>query len=122
MKSWYCADKKCKTFNVEETSIVCNKCHAPRPFNSLPKDLVFPVYLPLNDNIKLNAQAKIFSQLLYVIPTISAKEESFENMLKLIRKKEKVATNCDFNKIKVIDLFLEHRALQIANEKLKHPD
>jgi len=70
MKQWKCANRKCKHFNLEESTLRCKKCQTPRPFKTLPKDLVFPLYLPMNEKIRDNELAMVFSQVLYFVPNV----------------------------------------------------
>ena len=47
--------------------------------------------------------------------------DDFEDLLKQVRTKEKNAKNKDFNKIKVIDSYLDTRASMIAQAKDRLP-
>ena len=116
MKQWKCANRKCKHFNLEESTLRCKKCQTPRPFKTLPKDLVFPLYLPMNEKIRDNELAMVFSQVLYFVPNVKIQED-FEEVLKQAKTKEKNAKHKDFNKIKMIEDFLVIRDEIIKTER-----
>lgn len=54
MKQWQCGNGGCRHFNTVEMSLTCKKCQAPRPRATLPADLMFPLYVPLNPTVELN--------------------------------------------------------------------
>ena len=64
MKAWKCGLRKCGHYNTQETSLTCKKCGSPRPRNTLPQDLVFPLYVPQDPSKEINRQAAAMEKLL----------------------------------------------------------
>ena len=116
MKQWHCGNKKCGHLNTVETSLTCKKCDSPRPKSTLPLDLLFPLYLPLNSTIEINRQATVMEKLLQMMPLIDM-NQSMESFLKDIKLKEKAKAVKDFDKINIIDDFLGMRAKYIQSRK-----
>ena len=106
MKQWECT---CKHQNTVEMSLTCKQCSNPRPRSTLPKDLVFPLYVPLDPTKERNRQVSIMEKLLQIVPIID-RNTNLEEKLKEIQEKEmaKEAKNLDkdFDKINTIEEFL----------------
>lgn len=66
----------------------CEKCGKPRPRDTLPSDLVFPIYVPQDPSIELNAQVIIMEKLLQQVPPIDIADD-VEQKLVAIKKSEK---------------------------------
>ena len=49
---------------MQKTSMFCEKCGKPRPKDTLPLDLVFPIYVPPDPSIELNSQVIVMEKLL----------------------------------------------------------
>ena len=60
MKQWQCVKKTCKFFNSVEMSLACAGCGVARPKTTLPHDIMFPFYLPLDTTNDLNRYTQIF--------------------------------------------------------------
>jgi hypothetical protein len=48
MKEWDCSNKNCNYHNTNQLSLLCKKCNGVRPNNSIPTDLIFDLFVPLN--------------------------------------------------------------------------
>lgn len=120
MKQWECPQGDCKHHNTVEMSLTCKRCKNPRPRSTLPKDLVFPLYVPLDPMKESNRQVAIMEKLLQIVPVIDS-NANLEEMLKEIKQKEKEKgtknLDKDFDKINTIEKFLEMRANYIRKKQ-----
>ena len=89
-------------------SLACKQCGTARPKNTLPLDIMFPLYVPVNtavvdkDAVNLNFYTSVFEKLLNIIPLVES-NNTLSQMLKDIKKKEKEKSTKDFDKIDIID-------------------
>ena len=68
MNQWQCFRRGCGFFNSIEMSLACKSCGAARPRNTLPQDLLFPLYVPMNISGELDRYTQVFERLLTMIP------------------------------------------------------
>mmetsp|Transcript_22744 Transcript_22744/g.35025 ORF Transcript_22744/g.35025 Transcript_22744/m.35025 type:complete len:104 (-) Transcript_22744:936-1247(-) len=99
-------------------SLSCKKCESPRPRQTLPSDLLFPLYVPLNPSIEINRFTQIFERLLRVAPLIDSQEDMGQR-LKDIRTKEKRSSIKNFELINILDSFLEMRQTIIDRKRME---
>ena len=116
MKKWRCGNRKCKHFNTVEMSLQCKKCKMPRPRGTLPADLMFPLYVPLNPTIEVNRQVTLMEQLLQIIPVVGVSED-FGEKLKSLKAQEKAKAVKDFDKINIIEDFGRMKEGHLAQRK-----
>jgi len=89
-------------------SLACKQCGTARPKNTLPLDIMFPLYVPINVAIELNRFVSVFEKLLNIIPMVEVTSDLSEE-LRAIKLKEKNKTTKDFDKINIIEDFLQVR-------------
>ena len=120
MKKWNCQNKSCNAHNPVEMSLSCKKCSAPRPPSTLPADLIFPLFMPIDSSIQMNQYVTIAEKVFFMVKIIDVNED-LEEKLKGIKNAEKSkkeeAGEKDFEKINLIDSFLEMRANAIQARK-----
>ena len=88
--------------------MACKQCGTARPKNTLPLDIMFPLYVPINVAIELNRFVSVFEKLLNIIPMVEVTSDLSEE-LRAIKLKEKNKTTKDFDKINIIEDFLQVR-------------
>lgn len=71
-------------------------------------DIMFPLYVPINVAIELNRQVSVFEKLLNIIPMVEVTSD-LSKELRAIKAKEKNKTTKDFDKINIIEDFLQVR-------------
>ena len=88
-------------------------------------DHIFPLYVPLNPAIEINRQSLILEKLFKTVPPIYHDKNNNKGLIELLKdiknkekKKANSGGNTDFDKINIIDDFLELRASIIAQEKI----
>jgi len=112
MKIWRCGNPECAFLNKVEMSLQCKKCNMPRPPKTVPPDLMFPLYVPLNPMTKINRQVTIMERLLYIVPLLEDSDDPNERLevrLKKIKTRERKKDVNDLEKINAIDDFLGMR-------------
>jgi hypothetical protein len=101
-------------------SLSCKKCSAARPPSTLPADLIFPLFMPIDSSIQMNQYVTIAEKVFFMVKIIDMNED-LEEKLKGIKNAEKSkkeeAGEKDFEKINLIDSFLEMRATAIQARK-----
>lgn len=118
MKQWQCPNRKCRFFNTIEMSLACKQCGTARPKNTLPLDIMFPLYVPTNATVELNRYASVLEKLLTIIPMVEVTSNLTEE-LKAIKQKEKGKATKDFDKINIVEDFLNIRANFINIKKME---
>lgn len=112
MEEWHCPN--CKYVNSAEISIMCKVCQTPRPRRTLPEDLVFPLYKPVDPMLRWNKDVGKMEAMLEMVPIIRVGIDDVEEHLKTEIKKEREAaserndpTEVNLTLIKTISDFLE---------------
>jgi len=75
MCQWVCSNRMCRYPDNAEMSVACRKCKYPRPLDTVPKDVLFPLYLPLNPAIPTNAAVAKMERLLQIMPMVGAADD-----------------------------------------------
>ena len=109
-KKWVC-DRKKHYVNTVEMSLMCYRCSNPRPKNTLPYDVMFPLFVPLDTSKEvkhskypklyfyMNKYAMIFEKLLSMVDIIDERttldthdknKNSLDFKLKQWKKDEKM--------------------------------
>jgi len=114
MKQWQCGNGSCGHLNTVEMSLSCKKCQSPRPAETLPKDLIFPLYQPPNPANARNRRVTTMEKLLQIVPVLEGGVELKDKLEELLKKqKDREQDLKDFDKINIIEEFLGMRAKYI---------
>lgn len=98
---------KCK-FQNQEMAMCCKKCGSSRPKETIPKDIIFPFYIPFGLDDPSNYQIIKMEQLLNMIPLVDYGRQSLIDVVKEHKQKEKgKKDNMNFDRIKIIEDFLD---------------
>jgi hypothetical protein len=117
MTEWECVNKKCKYMNVNTLALLCKKCKGPRPQHTISEDIIFELFVPLNPNLEINRQIYLMEKILILMPLIDLKQD-LNTMVRDLKKKEKANENqIDFDKIDLIDNFLQMRETYLIKKK-----
>ena len=114
MKNWNCPD--CGAENTGAISLACKNCPKPRPRKWLPKDVVFPLYSPLDPSDETNKRVTLMERMLRAVPQIPKNDKgTIIDFLIGVRKEEKERPELeqDYDLIEIIDSFIKQIEIQV---------